>query len=195
MGHKTRLQAITLATALVSGTVSAECFLRQATGVVSEQVVQRTDIINQMIVPTANGEGMTCSVMFKLQMDNQWYTGYGEYDMAISESEVQGCKIALEKGKHELLLSTSTGNKSLKTQQSMVCSDEPELEIKPTAIGDIVRESQVTPDPRRPDPFSHQGTYCKRYIETSFESDSGLYQWHGVICQLAPTAWVVTDKW
>lgn len=197
MGYSRRLwSTVVLAGAIVATNANAECFMRSATGIKKTLEVQRIDVINQMVVPNPAGEGNTCSVIFKLQVNAQWLTGYGSYDMAPGETEAQGCKVALELGKRELLdqHEDSLGSTVLQTEKQMVCSDERGLDVKPTEIGDRVRESQVQPDPRRPEPFYHTGTICKRYIETSFE-EGGLYQWHGVICKLAEDTWVVTDKW
>ena len=174
---------------LTSTVASAECFMRSATTLTAKVEVQRLVDQRYMVAPTIGGK--RCSATFRIQINGQWFDGYGSYEWADQTEEATACKIAVELGKKDIV--TQNFKRQVAGQQEMVCSDEPAIVEKPVAIGEVIRESQVMPHPAKPTPFKYRGTNCKWYIETDAKG-LDMYQWQGVICEVRPGAWKVLDK-
>lgn len=172
-----------------STVASAECYMRSATSLTAKVDVQRLVDQRYMVVPTIAGK--RCSATFRIQINNQWFDGYGDYEWADETNDAAACKIAVELGKKDII--TQNFERQVAGKQEMVCSDEPPIVEKPVQVGEVIRESQVMPHPGKPKPFKYRGTNCKWYIETDAKG-TDMYQWQGVICEVRPGAWKVLDK-
>ena len=175
---------------LVTSTVaSAECYMRGATSVTGKVNIQRVVDQRSMVVPTVDGK--RCSTTFRIQINGLWFDGYGAHEWSDNTDDVTACKIAEEMGKQEII--RNSFGSQVASQRDMVCSDEPRIVERPVQVGDLIRESQVMPNPDKPKPFKYKGTQCKWYIETDAKG-MDMYQWQGVICEIRPGTWKVLDK-
>lgn len=174
---------------LASTTVNAECYMRSATSSTAKVDVQRLVDQRTMVTPTVSGK--RCSVTFRIQINGQWFDGFGAHEWSDTTDDATACKIAVELGKQEII--GQNFKRQVASQQEMVCSDEPQIVEKPVQVGDLIRESQVMPHPDKPKPFKYRGANCKWYIETDAKG-LDMYQWQGVICEVRPGTWKVLDK-
>jgi hypothetical protein len=176
----------TVALAVSAGLASATCYVRSNTlSTTQASIEQRVDEQNT-VVPLASGQ-FRCTATFRALIRNNWYHAEGQ---AIHSNQVQACTQALSSGSVQIL--TEVSGTTLTTQEEMVCTDQPLPQIRAVSVGDIIRVSEVLPDPQWPQAlrFRDRNTY-RRFIEPT-EHGKIL---HGVLRRLSETAWLVVDKW
>lgn len=191
MVYKNKLSGLLIA--LLAGSASAECYVRNATVSRLTSSIERTADQQRDILPQANG-GFKCRVSFRALIDSKWHTAIGEEIGDARASLDQTCAKAMNSARVSILESVSgtrvTGN------QEMICTDRPMPESRPKVnIGDMVWESEVQPHPVNKNPFSYRGSICRWFAESTPESGRvDLRQ--GIICRNpAEKVWKVVDKW
>jgi hypothetical protein len=173
---------------------ASECYLRSTAQANAASEIQRIVDTRSWVTPYFNDveSGKQCSVTFKAQIAGRWYSGLGKHSWTDSViTDTVGCNLALELGKQSLVHDTATTK--LKTEQTLICSDEPSTAIRSVKEGDIIKESMVSPNPARPLPFTYNNTICKWFTELDI-ADTSMYQWQGIICEVRPGLWRVINK-
>jgi len=186
---------IPLLFALVSGAVGAECYYRSNTVNDLKARVQRQSEPARELV-RLNDRTTQCTVTFRLMVDNTWYTAQGRAQGDTIVGEYQICAMAQDSGRARLLQQIQGVETSV--HQELVCTDQDIPKWKVVKKGDLVRESEVTPDPDHPGSFPNMGMECRRFLET-IPWGEGLIQNRGVICKLQRGVhsgqWKVLEKW
>ncbi len=176
---------------IVAGSVSAQCYVRQAMTTKQKSQIARITDVQTLAVPVSTTHHK-CIVTFRAQIDDQWFTGEGEKTAPRTLPEKELCQAALDSGRIQIL-SRATA-RDLTVETSMVCDERPEIRVRNVRIGDTVRDSEVRPHPNFPRPFRYLGTQCRWFMEPVLKNqDLGQYQ--GIICQSHGSEWRVVDKW
>jgi hypothetical protein len=78
----------------------------------------------------------------------------------------------------------------------MVCTDQDLPKTRNSVkIGDVVKESEVQPDPLWPQARRlDDGNVCRRFVESNLQGVD-MRRSKGVICQVSENAWKVVDKY
>jgi len=180
--------------ALMSGAVGAECYYRSSTiNDLNARVQRQSEPVRDVMKLT---DRITqCTVTWRLMIDNTWYTAQGRAQ-GDSTPDHQVCAMAQDTGRARLMQQISGSSTS--AYQELVCTDQDIPKWKVVKKGDLVRESEVTPDPDHPGSFPHLGMECRRFLET-IPWGEGLIQNRGVICKLQrgehSGQWKVIEKW
>ena len=184
-----RTTAIVVALALPI-TAQAQCYVRSA--MTNQTAVKITSIadVQPMVVPISATQNK-CIVTFRAQVDGAWITADGESVGPRSLSDADLCRGAMDQGRAQILSRADGGR--LTMEQNMVCTDQPEIQVRNVRIGDQVRESEVRPHPNFPKPFKYRGTQCRWVLEPELRGGD-LLQRQGVICRSHGPDWNVVDK-
>jgi hypothetical protein len=184
---------ITFLIAILPTVASAECYMRSATVNDSKLVITRVVDIQRFVTPAANNQ-MKCVVTFRAEINHVWNTGEGTSMGSASDSIDQICSQALNAGRSYIL--QKIGGAQVTSEQEMICTDRPELQVKTVRIGDVVQLSELAPDPKEPNFFQYKGTQCRKFVETDFDTKKrDLFQWRGVVCLVRKGEWQVIDKY
>jgi hypothetical protein len=178
----------------MSGAVGAECYYRSSTiNDLNARVQRQSEPVRELL--KLNDRTTQCTVTWRLMIDNVWYTAQGRAQ-GDSVPEHQICAMAQDAGRARLMQQIKGSSTS--AYQELVCTDQDIPKWKVVKKGDLVRESEVTPDPDHPGSFPHLGMECRRFLET-IPWGEGLIQNRGVICKLQrgehSGQWKVIEKW
>jgi len=176
----------------VSSVVHSECVMRTSSLTKVAGKLDQIADIRPLLSPSFNGE-LKCSVSLRVAYQGQWFTAYGDYtgDPKIGQEEL--CVNAVEIAARQFLASKEA--RLLHSDQQMVCSDEPEIKVRPVEKGEVIRLSEVNLRSDKPT-FFYKGAECKWFIETTVAAKD-LYQWNGIVCRTGrPSSddWSVVDK-
>lgn len=171
---------------------SAECYMRSATVKDTKQAITRIADIQRSVVPVSKDQ-FKCVVAFRVEINHVWYTSEGSSVGANADSMDQICSQALDSGRSYIL--QKVGGATMKSEQEMVCRDDPLPEVKAVKIGEIVKISELAPHPQKPDFFEYKGAQCRWFVESDFDPvRRDLFQWQGIACLLRKGEWQVVDK-
>ena len=191
-GTTTVLLASLIACA-IPGAAYSECIMRTTS---LTRVVGKVDDvadIRPLLSPSFNNE-RRCAISARVLYRGSWHTVYSDYTGPVSVGDRDLCSNAVELGVRQFLASKEA--KLLHSDQQMVCSDEPEIKVRPVQKGELVRISEVAPHPEKPDPFAVKGVECRWFIEPA-GSGATYYRWQGVVCRTGRRdsgEWTVVDK-
>jgi hypothetical protein len=178
-----------LALVLTSGTAAAECYVKSSSISEMQEGIEKTDNVQRYPI-RLNNDQFRCSVTFNAQIKGRWYPV--ESSAIGSGSEDLVCAQALNSGSARILEKV-VGTK-FTMQQEMVCTDQPLEPKKSVNVGDLVRESEVVPDPAWPRARRFRdGNECLRFVESDL-AGSELRRSYGVICRVDQNSWRVVDK-
>jgi len=178
-----------LALILVSGTAAAECYVKSSSISEMKDGIEKTDNVQRYPI-RLNNEQIRCSVTFNAKIRGKWYAVESSAIAAGSEDDV--CTQAINSGSARILEKV-VGTK-FTMQQEMVCTDQKLEPKKSVRVGDLVRESDVQPDPLWPNPRRFRdGNECLRFVESDIVG-SELRRTNGVICRVDQNFWRVVDK-
>jgi len=185
-----RTTAIVIALGL-SATAQADCYVRSA--ITNQTTVKITSVadVQPLVVPVSPTQNK-CIVTFRAQINGAWIDAEGESVGPKTLSEADLCRGAMDQGRVQLLSRADGGR--LAVEQNMVCTDQPQIQVRRVQIGDQVRESEVRPHPNFPKQFNYRGTQCRWFIEPEVRGGD-LLQRQGVICRSHGPDWKVVDKW
>jgi hypothetical protein len=177
---------------LLPAVASAECYMRSATVKDSKQSITRIADIQRSVVPVSK-EQFKCVVAFRAEINHVWHTGEGSSVGANADSIDQICSQALDAGRSYIL--QKTGGATMKSEQEMVCRDDPLPEVRTVRIGDVVQISELAPHPQKPNFFDYKGAKCRWFVESDFDPvRRDIFQWQGIVCLLRKGEWQVVDK-
>jgi hypothetical protein len=173
--------------------VQADCVMRTTALTTVQGKIDDIGDYVPMVGPAPNNQ-RECSISARVQYKGQWYTAYGKYAGPATIGDQELCLNALEIGVRQFLASKET--KVVVNDQQMVCSDEPEIKIRPVQIGEVIHKSEVLPDPDHLLYFYNKGIPCKWFVEAS-GSGTDYRKWKGIICKTGrkdSDEWLVVDK-
>lgn len=181
--------------ATMSAPAYSECIMRSTSTMKVSGVINGITDYKTIVTPVSDHE-TNCSLRARVLYHGKWETIYADYTGETSIGELELCTNAAELGVRQFL--DSKEEKKVYSDQKMVCSDE-DTPPQPVKVGDIVKESDVKPDPEASYPFPYKGTTCRRFIETvGTEKDpTDLHKYHGTICKegrRTANTWVVMEK-
>jgi len=191
MKTSTLIIAAMLATS--TSAMSAECFFRSTTGSKVTGTLSLVSDIKYWITPTLNKQKKCIATFKALDDKKQWHNGVGEYTFSTSVSDDDGCALAIEQGKAELI--NRVYGSLVDSTSEMVCNETEPPKTRPVQIGEEIQISDVSIHPNK-QPFKYKGTFCQWFVETSV-SDKDLYQWQGIVCKTGRPGldtWTVVDK-
>lgn len=178
-----------LALLLASSTAAAECYVKSSSISEMQDGIEKTDNVQRYPI-RLNNDQFRCSVTFNARIKGRWYPV--ESSAIGSGSEESVCSQALNSGSARILEKV-VGTK-FTMQQEMVCTDQSLQPKKSVNVGDLVRESDVIPDPAWPNPRRFRdGNECLRFVESDIVG-SELRRTNGVICRVDRNNWRVVDK-
>ena len=177
------------AIALISGVASAECFVKSSSISEMKDGIERVDAVQRFPIKLKNDQ-IRCSVTFNAKIRGKWYAVESLALATVSEDEV--CMQAVNSGSARILEKV-VGTK-FTMQQEMVCTEQKLEPKKSVEVGELVRESDVIPDPLWPNPRKFKdGHECLRFVESDMFGPD-LKRSAGVICRVDQNFWRVVDK-
>jgi hypothetical protein len=172
-----------------SGMASAECFVKSSSISEMKDGIERVDAVQRFPIKLNNNQ-IRCSVTFNAKIRGKWYAVESLALATGSEDEV--CMQAVNSGSARIL-EKIVGTK-FTMQQEMVCTDQKLEPKKSVQVGELVRESDVQPDPLWPNPRKFKdGNECLRFVESDMFGPD-LKRSAGVICRVDQNFWRVVDK-
>ena len=186
-----KLLAVLIGT-LMATSAAAECIMRSnATSQITGKIDDIADI-TPFAVAGFNGE-RKCSIRARVLHKGAWHTIFGDYSGNANEQEL--CRNAVTLGVKQFL--ASKAETKVVSENTMVCSDEPEIKPRPVQKGELVRISEVLPHPDQPRAFLHKGVECRYFLEATGQG-TNYYRWTGIVCRTGRNGsdeWTVVDKY
>lgn len=188
------MKRIALVLCLISSSAIADCYVRSDIKL-SRQVINAapTDI-QRLVTPDAGG--YRCVARYRVHIKDSWLTAEGS---AVAKTEGEACSRAQDLGKGYVLAQV-TPDRITSTNQ-MVCSDLPDIQVRPVQRGELVWESETDlhshPRERVQPYFELKHAKCRKFIERA-NKDQNLIIYQGIICQAttgADSKWRVIDKY
>jgi hypothetical protein len=183
---KTKLLTLTLL-ALFATNASPECVGRTTTSIETTNKMDAFSDVIPVMTPMANGK-MKCSITARVLYKLTWYTTAGEA-VGPDDGTANVCVDALEYGVRQFL---ATRESVVYAGTQQVCTDEKLITVRPVEKGEIIRQSEVQPDPDMPRYFEWKDKVCAKFIQ-----NVGRSTYKGVICKVADygtySAWKVVD--
>lgn len=175
-----------------SVSVYADCYMRADINL-SQMKVQGTPTdIQKLVAPDALGN--KCTVRYRLWADGQWRTLEGS---AVARTEAEACARAMTSKIYSLVEITPG---LITSDNQMVCSDLPEITVRPVNRGELIWESETdmhSHPSQRGQYFTYKQARCRKFIERTAR-DQNLIIYQGIICQndTGPNSkWRVIDKY
>lgn len=166
--------------------------MRSATISDTKKVAGRIADVNRTVTPLPNNQ-FKCNVLFRIELNGVWHTAEGNSMGSNEDSIDQICAQAFDFGRARILQKVA-GN-SIMTENEMVCRDDPVPSTKLVKIGDLVKISEMSPHPRKPNFFEYNGATCRWFIETDYDKvRREIIQFQGVACMTSNNEWRVVDK-
>jgi len=184
---------IIAAAVAATGIANAECYTRSSTVAESDAKIEKIADVQNMFVKLSSGQ-MRCTSTFRVLIKGNWFTAEGQAIVQPDVTEAQACARAQNNGRVSLLQTVS--KKSMTVQEEMVCTDQELPKTRNSVkIGDVVKESEVQPDPLWPQARRlDDGNVCRRFVESNLQGVD-MRRSKGVICQVSENAWKVVDKY
>ena len=185
-----RLLIVSLA--FVSTVATAECYTRSNIRLSYASMDAGPTDIQRLVVPDASGQ--KCVVRYRINIGGEWQTAEGS---AVAKTEAEACVRAMDVGRGMILAEVEPSRISADTQ--MVCSDLPDIRVRPVRIGETVWESETDMHnhPRERDYFWYKRAKCRMFQERN-PKDRNLITYQGIVCQangLPNSKWRVIDKY
>lgn len=182
------MKRLLLLLALISGTANADCYIRSSIRLTQGQPVDWQRLV------TPDSAGKKCVMRYRVQVDGNWKTAEG---IGRGADEGSACAQAIDINRGSVLEEVAPQRVSADTQ--MVCSDLPEIVVRPVRIGDVIWQSETDmhtiPEERKY--FWYKRSQCRMFIERDTKN-ANLWLYQGVICKVDTTPnskWQVIDKY
>ena len=177
---------------LTSSIAIADCHVRSTTRLTKGLVDFGPTDVQLMLNP--DPKGSRCALQYRVHTRGQWQTAEG---IGYGKTETDACAQAIDISRGSLLEEPKTGKVASTTD--MVCSDLPEITVRPVRIGEVIWESEVDihPHPDERKYFYYKMTQCRYFAERN-SKDQNLLIYQGVICKINSTQnskWRVVDKY
>lgn len=178
---------------LASQTALADtCYTRVQANLKKMGVTTTARDSQQMVVP--DDLGKKCIVRYRIDINGQWRTVEGQ---GVGKNETEACRQAYSPASAYFLVDVEPTQVSADTQ--MVCTDRPEIRVRPVRIGEVVWETETDlhPHPDERKYFEYKHSQCRLFFERSGKGQN-LFTYQGVICRIDRTTnskWKVIDKY
>lgn len=167
------------------------CVLQDKSVIRNSISISERSNIRKDVVPMPNGH-RKCIVDFKVRVNLEWHTAFGEYTWSGTRPENEACAIAVTRGEDDV--KQRIGRNQSMSERILICKDQPKLNIlSSTAVGTVGEVGQFRPHPEHTGRFYHQGTQCKWFVDSAF-TGRDVRTFQGIICQVKSDQWVVVDK-
>ena len=167
------------------------CVLQDRVTARSEVVIAERSPIRRDVVPFFERQ-KKCIVDFRVRVDRDWHTAYGDYTWDGHRPESEACAIAVKRAEDSVI--QRLGQSQTASERILVCKDQPALTpLRNVTVGTVGDIGQFRPHPDRPNRFWYRGAPCKWFIESTFV-DRNMRQFQGIICEVQDSKWVVVDK-
>lgn len=176
---------------LVATVANADCYVRSTTTIVPAALQSAPTDFHKILTP--DPKGFKCAVRYRVYMNDEWNLVEG---VAVHNDPDSACARALDVKRGSVLLDPT--REMIKSDQQMVCSDLPDIRVRPVRVGELIWESETDlhrhPDERKH--FMYKNTKCRMFTERAAE-DGNLQTYQGIICQEDPKSmkWRVIDKY
>lgn len=184
--------AVTVAGLINCGKAQADCYVRSSIKLSRPDIDAGPTDLQKLVVPDALGK--KCVVRYRVHVGDEWYTAEGT---GTGRDEGSACVQAMDIGRGSVLAEVEPSRVRADTQ--MVCSDIPDIRIRPVRIGEVVWESET--DMHRHEQerkyFDYKQTKCRMFTERN-SKDRNLYTYQGIICKADTNPngkWQVVDKY
>jgi hypothetical protein len=168
-----------------------QCVLQDRTVTRTTATILERGTIRRDIVPDIGGN-RKCIVDFRVRIDAEWHTAYGEHTWPGNTSGADACAIAVTKAENDVR--DRVGKRQTVSEKTLVCKDRPELmTLTKTQLGTIGDAGQFRPHPSYPNRFWHNGAQCRWFVEPSF-TGRDIHNFQGIVCEVQNGRWVVLDK-
>jgi len=169
----------------------ADCVLNDRTVSRTTVAIAERSVIRPEVVPALNG-GRKCMVTFRVRINNDWHSAFGEYEWAGDRPREEACARAVKIAEDEVR--ERVGRVQTISEKTMICTDQPDLDVlKRTNPGTMAPLHQFRPNPDYPGRFWHNGAQCQMFLEPNW-TGRDIRTFRGVICQVQDNLWVVVDK-
>lgn len=174
-----------------STTVIADCYMRSSINLKTQRVNTGPADVQKLVTPDARGK--KCVLRYRINIDDDWQTAEG---IGYGASEAEACTQAADVKRASILGEVVATKVSADTQ--MVCSDLPEIRVRPVKIGDLVFESETDLHtiPAYRKPFQYKRSVCRMFAERDARNQN-LMLYQGVVCRvdnMPNSKWRVIDK-
>lgn len=178
--------------AFVSTLATAECYTRSNIRMSYASIDAGPTDVQRLVVPDAAGQ--KCVVRYRVHVGDEWQTAEGT---AVAKTEAEACTRAMDVGRGSVLLEMEPS--SVRADTQMVCSDLPDIRVRPVRIGETIWESETDMHnhPQERKYFWYKRAKCRMFQERN-PKDRNLITYQGIICQatgLANSKWRVIDKY
>jgi hypothetical protein len=186
------MKRIILLLALVSTASYADCFIRVSTRLTQQMVNSQPVDVQRMVVP--DGRGQKCVMRYRIHVREDWETVEGT---GVGATEAEACARALDLSRGSMLKEVSP--KRIIADNQMVCSDRPDIRVRPVRIGELIYQSEVDMHsiPAERKMFWYKRTQCRMFVERD-SKNANLWLYQGIICQTGSSPdskWQVIDKY
>jgi len=180
------------ALAFVSTVASADCFIRVSTNLTQKTLTHAPVDRQQLVVPDAKGQ--KCVLRYRVNIDNEWQTAEGE---GVGRTEQEACAQAADPSRASILQEVSANR--IRSDSQMVCSDLPEIRVRPVRIGERVWQSEVDlhSHPGERKYFVYKRTQCRMFSERGARGGN-FFAHQGIICKerdSSESKWIVVAKY
>jgi hypothetical protein len=186
------MKKFALVLALVAGVAHADCHIRSSISVRNAKVTSSPTDVQRFVVTTP--KGFKCTTQYRIHIGDNWQTAEGVGEGVTEDSS---CAQALDAGRGTLLAEVQP--QSIRATNQMVCTDFPDIRVRPVKIGETIWESETDwhSIPAERPYFNYKHTVCRMFIERATQrQDLAIYQ--GIICKINATQssmWTVVDKY
>ena len=176
---------------LVSTTAFADCYVRSNIKLTRQAIVAGPTDLQKLVVPDVVGK--KCVLRYRVYVGNQWQTAEGT---GTGANEATACSIAMDVGNGRVLSEVEPSTVRADTQ--MVCSDLPDIRVRPVRVGETVWESETDlhGNPQERKYFEYKHAKCRWFQERN-PKDGNMITYLGIMCQAdgRPNAkWRILDK-
>lgn len=170
----------------------ADCYTRSNIRMTYASIIAGPTDIQRLVVPDAGGQ--KCVVRYRVNINGDWQTAEGT---AVAKTEAEACNQAMDVGRGVLLSEVEPS--TIRTDMQMVCSDLPDIRVRPVRIGETIWESETDMHnhPRERGYFWYKRAKCRMFQERN-PKDRNLITYQGIVCQatgLPNSKWRVIDKY
>ena len=188
---KLRLKHLFLTMSIFTFAAQAECVMQSKTVSTQKIVITKRTDVKRNIIQSPNGE-RKCVVNFQVEIANKWHIANGEYSWDGQRPSGEACAAAVALAERDVQAKLQGG--AAISENILVCNDDPDRmrlqQLHPGTIGNL---AQFRQHPEYPNAFYHNGTQCRWFVETAYES-AQIKNYLGVICKLETDQWVVVDR-
>lgn len=169
----------------------AECVMQSKTVSTQKIVISKRTDVNRNIIQSPTGE-RKCVVNFQVEIASKWHMATGEYAWDGQRPSSEACAAAVALAERDVQAKLQGG--AAISENILVCNDDPDrMRLQQSHPGTIGNLAQFRPHPEYPNAFYHNGTQCRWFVETAYES-AQIKNYLGVICKLETNQWVVVDR-